>query len=124
MWRYPADSPVHRIPGFDEAAAAEGKRALARNGTAALDHEWRLLRDTPLPRLEAVAAEAYLYYGTDDEIVSVAHADAWQQALGGPVTLRRYEREGHDVQYSHWDQILFDAAGRAATMPPGRDAPS
>jgi glycerophosphoryl diester phosphodiesterase/pimeloyl-ACP methyl ester carboxylesterase len=111
MWRYPPDSPVLRIPGFAEAAAAEGKRALALNGLAALDHEFRLLRDTALPSLEAVTAPTYLYYGTGDELVPLAHADAWRKALDGPVTLRRYDGEGHDVQYTHWDQILFDVAG-------------
>jgi pimeloyl-ACP methyl ester carboxylesterase len=124
MWRYPPDSPVHGIPGFDEAAAAEGERALARHDTAALDHEWRLLGDTPLPSLQGVTAPTFLYYGGDDEIVTAAHADAWRKALAGPVMLRRYDGEGHDVQYTHWDQILLDAAGRTATMPPSRGAPS
>jgi non-heme chloroperoxidase len=116
FWGFPADSPVHLIPGFDEAAAAEGVRALGRDGrgAAALAHEWWLLGGAPLPSLESVSAPAYLYWGTGDEIVPPAHAGAWREALGGEVVLRRYDGEAHDVQYRHWDQILLDAAGLGA----------
>jgi pimeloyl-ACP methyl ester carboxylesterase len=116
FWGFPADSPVHRIPGFDEAAAAEGVRGLGRDGrgAAALAHEWRLLSGAPLPPLDGVSAPAYLYWGTDDEVVPSAHAGAWREALGGEVVLRRYVGEAHDVQYRHWDQILLDGAGLGA----------
>jgi pimeloyl-ACP methyl ester carboxylesterase len=114
FWRFPADSPVHRIPGFEEAAAAEGVRALAREGAAALAQEWRLVSGAPLPSLGSVGAPAYLYWGTDDEVVPPAHAEAWREALGGAVALRRYVGEAHDVQYRHWDQTLLDGAGLGA----------
>ena len=52
------------------------------------------------------AAPAYLYWGTDDELVPPGACAAWQHALGDVAALRRYEGEGHDVQYRHWDQIL------------------
>src|SRR5207248_3208674 len=61
-----------------------------------------------------VSAPAYVYWGTDDEIVPPAHAGAWREALGGEAALRRYDGEAHDVQYRHWDQILLDAAGLGA----------
>jgi pimeloyl-ACP methyl ester carboxylesterase len=117
MWRYPPDSPVHGIPGFDEAAVAEGKRALAHSGAAALEHELRLVTGTPLPELRHIAAPVYLYYGAADELVPPSHAQAWREALGGSVTLRLYDGEAHDVQYRHWDQILLDAAGANDTLP-------
>jgi non-heme chloroperoxidase len=112
LWRFPGDSPVHLIPGFDAAAAAEGLRALGRDGrgSAALTHEWRLLCAAPLPALERVRAPAYLYWGSADSVVPPAHARAWQRALGGG-ELRLYPGEAHDVQYRHWDQILLDSAG-------------
>jgi pimeloyl-ACP methyl ester carboxylesterase len=117
MWRYPPDSPVHRIPGFDEAAFAEGERALGQGGGVALGHELRLVTGTPLPELQHVAAPVYLYYGTADELVPLSHAEAWNAAFGGAVTLRVYQHEAHDVQYRHWDQILLDAAAPNETLP-------
>lgn len=110
MWRFPDESPVHQIPGFDDAAAREGARALGR-----IEHEWQLLSKATLPPLHNVTAPAYLYWGADDEIVPPSHAEAWRAALGGPVTLRLYEGEAHDVQYRHWDQILLDAAAGEMT---------
>jgi non-heme chloroperoxidase len=131
LWRYPDDSPVHLIPGFDEAAAAEGYRALGRDGPggrgeAALLHEWRLLCGYRLPSLEAVGVPAYLYWGSADEVVGTAHARAWQRALGGAATLRLYEGAAHDVQYRHWEQILLDAAGPGTAELPlsGRTGPA
>ncbi|HLY48476.1 MAG TPA: alpha/beta hydrolase [Solirubrobacteraceae bacterium] len=116
LWRFPDDSPVHQIPGFDRAAAAEGERALAPggDGAAAMAHEWRLLCRAPPPRLGHLRAPAYLYHGTRDTTVPPAHTQAWHATLGGPVTLRLYDGEAHDVQYRHWDQILVDAAGRGS----------
>jgi hypothetical protein len=89
-----------------DAAEAEGKRSLG-----ALEREWRLLCAHPLPDMGAVRAPAYLYWGTQDEVVPARHVDAWRAVLPNVVALRRYEREGHDVQYRHWDQILLDASG-------------
>jgi pimeloyl-ACP methyl ester carboxylesterase len=112
MWEFPAGSHVHRIPGFTEAAAAEGRRALGHeDGADALAHELRLLCETPLPDLRSVLAPAYLYWGSDDDVVPLAHSDAWSRSLSRGGVLRRYEGEGHDVQYRHWNQILIDAAG-------------
>jgi len=112
MWDYPAHSPVHRVPGFARAAGEEGMRALGPDGrgVAAFEHELRLIRTTPLPDLRHVRAPAYLYLGDADETVGPAHAAAWSAALPNVVAVRRYEGEGHDVQYRHWDQILLDAA--------------
>ena len=112
FWRYPAGSPVHRIPRFAEAAAREGARALGTaSGAQALAHEWALLCSEPLPDLRSVRAPTYLYGGAEDELVPPEHLALWLAALGGVVTVRSYEGEGHDVQYRHWDQILVDAAG-------------
>jgi pimeloyl-ACP methyl ester carboxylesterase len=117
MWQLPADSPVHRIPGFAVAAAAEGVRALGPGGrgAAALAHELRLLSTEPLPDTSVVGAPAYLYWGADDDIVPAAHAEVWRRALGNVVALRLYQGEAHDVQYRHWDQILVDVAGVATS---------
>lgn len=116
-WRYPDDSPVHRIPGFQAAAGAEGRRALAAHGEVALAHEWARLCTTPLPDLSAVRAPAYVYWGSADELVSPAHAAAWLDALPNVAAARRYLGEGHDIQYRHWDQILVDAArGPGSTL--------
>jgi non-heme chloroperoxidase len=113
FWQLPSGSPLRRVPGFLDAANLEGVRALGRDGRAAqaLAHEWQLLRTEPLPDMAWVTAPAYLYWGTDDDVVLPAHVERWRRALHGSVTLRRYSGEGHDVQYRHWDQILVDAAG-------------
>jgi len=111
MWKFPADSPVHAIPGFAHAAGDEGVRALGPDSAAALTHEWRVVCSTPLPDLSAVRAPAYLYWGSADELVPPQHAAAWQRALPNVAAVRSYAGEAHDVQYRHWDQILIDAAG-------------
>jgi len=114
MWRFEASSPVHRIPGFADAALDEGRRALgpAGRGAGALAHEWRLLTTTPLPDLRAVRAPAYLYHGARDDITPLEHAERWRRALPRVAAWRSYDGEAHDVQYRHWDQILLDVAGR------------
>lgn len=112
FWRFPPASPVHRIPNFVAATIREGARALGTaTGARALAHEWALLRSERLPDLRSVRAPAYLYGGADDELVPPENLAAWRRALGGVVTVRSYEGEGHDIQYRHWDQILVDAAG-------------
>jgi non-heme chloroperoxidase len=80
-------------------------------GDPALAHEWRLLGSRPLPDLGALDAPAYLYWGTDDEIVPPVHVMEWRRVLRRVAALRAYPGEGHDVQYRHWEQILLDAAG-------------
>jgi pimeloyl-ACP methyl ester carboxylesterase len=122
-WRYPAESSVHRVPGFQAAAGAEGRRALAAHGEAALAQEWARLCSEPLPDLSAVRAPAYLYWGSADEVVTPAHAAAWLEALPNVAAAREYTGEGHDIQYRHWDQILIDAArgpGRTLVCRAGR----
>lgn len=115
FWRFPPGSPVHLVPGFGDAAASEGRRALGGRGAgAALAHEWRLLCGEELADLRSLRAPAYLYAGAGDELVTSEHVEAWQRALPSVVAVRRYAGEAHDVQYRHWDQILFDAAGVSA----------
>jgi len=113
FWRFPPSSPVHRIPGFAAAAMAEGEYALAEpmRAALALTHELNLLHTQPLPDLRHVLAPAFVYWGSADATVGEDHAAAWQDALAGHVTPRRYPGEAHDVQYRHWDRILLDLAG-------------
>lgn len=115
FWRYPPDSPTHRIPGFADASYEEGLRAFHVAGQdwgpRALAHERRLLADLPLPDLSAVRAPVYLYWGTDDQLVPIAHARRWEQAFRDVARVRLYDGEGHDVQYRHWEQILVDIDG-------------
>jgi non-heme chloroperoxidase len=113
MWAFRPDSPVHRIPGFAQATRLQAIRAIPPGGLGAqaLAHELRMLRVQPLAHLRVLGAPAYLYWGTEDDVVPEAHTDAWAHALRHVVSLRRYPGEAHDVQYRHWDQILIDAAG-------------
>jgi non-heme chloroperoxidase len=111
MWELPPESSLHEIPGFVDAARAEGIRALPRDrGERALAHEWRLLSGSALPDLSAVDAPSYLYWGTEDQVVPPEHAHAWSQALPNVSAGREYPGEGHDVPYRHWAQILHDLA--------------
>jgi pimeloyl-ACP methyl ester carboxylesterase len=116
FWEFPPDSPVHRIPGFAEAAAREGVRSLGRDGrgAVALAHEWQLLCAEPLPDLSALEAPAHLYWGLRDQIVPLPHAARWRECLPNVVAVRCYPGEGHDVHYRHWDQILLDVSGLGA----------
>lgn len=113
-----------RVRSLHLAAAAAGE-LVASCGTAAaqfaspaqlardpaLAHEWKLLSGNRLPDLRGVTAPAYLYWGAEDDVIPLAHIERWRRALTNVVALRGYEREAHDVQYRHWDQILFDVAG-------------
>jgi non-heme chloroperoxidase len=114
FWGYPPGSPVYRIPGFVDAAYAEGARAAFVAGQMGepgpLRHEWGL-QARPLPDVSAVAAPVYLYYGTEDALSPPAHVGVWRRAFPNVHAVRLYEGEGHDVQYRHWDQILVDLAG-------------
>ena len=89
----------------------------------ALAHEWDLLGRVPLPDLRALRAPAYLYWGTDDDVVPPAHVMEWRRVLRTVAALRAYPREGHDVQYRHWEQILLDVAG-LGTLETPPEAPS
>jgi pimeloyl-ACP methyl ester carboxylesterase len=115
IWEFPAGSAIHLIPGFAEAARREGEHALGcGGGAAALEHEWQLLSSAPLPDLARLAAPAYLYWGGEDDVVPLAHLEAWRRSLPNVVAVRLYEHEAHDIQYRHWNEILLDAAGLAA----------
>ena len=113
-WTYPADSVVHRIPGFADSAIEEATRAVFARGRDVppdgLAAEFATLAATSLPDLSALDAPAFLYWGGRDQLVPAFHLDCWRRALPGRPLVRWYEGEGHDVQYRHWDQILCDVA--------------
>jgi len=113
-WRYPASSPIHRIPGFSESALEEATASLFARGRDAppegLAKAFVLYAERPLPDLSAVDAPAFLYWGDADDVVPAAHLERWRSALPNVAALRIYEGEGHDVQYRHWDQVLADVA--------------
>ena len=113
-WAFPPESAVHRIPGFDDCVVEEATRGVfARGRDVAPDglaQAFTLYRTAPLPELRAVAAPAFLYWGSADTLVPLAHLERWCSALPNVVQERVYDGEGHDVQYRHWDQILADVA--------------
>jgi non-heme chloroperoxidase len=115
FWEYPPTSPVYGIPGFRDAASAEGRRALGERTRAelALSHELALLRAQELPGLKLTSAPAFLYWGARDELVSREHLRAWRSVLPPGTTLRVYPDAGHDVQYLHWPAILRDISAAA-----------
>lgn len=115
FWEYPPESPVHRIPGFMDAARAEGRRALGDpvRAAAALRHEIALLSSEDLPDLRDAAVPAFLYWGAEDTLIGVEHLRAWEAALPTEAAARIYPDAGHDVQYLHWAEILRDIAGAA-----------
>jgi non-heme chloroperoxidase len=115
---FPPQSPVHRIPGFQDAAYDDSARTFNMGGQAgdpaALHHEFQLYcQIQSLPDLSPVTAPVYLYYGDADPLTPIApHARRWQAAFGNAeVKSRFYPGEGHDAQYRHLDQILVDIAG-------------
>lgn len=115
----------HRVLSLHLAAAVAGP-LVADCGTAsvlyapparlatdpALAHEWRLLCEQPLADLAGLYAPAYLYWGVEDDVVPPrAHVREWRRVLPRVAAMRAYPGEGHDIQYRHWEQILFDVAG-------------
>ncbi len=126
-WRFPADSPVHRIPGFDDSVVEEAVRGLFARGRDVspdgLVQAFDLYRTVSLPELGAVDAPAFLYWGSADATVPLAHLERWRSALPNVARERIYDGEGHDVQYRHWDQILADVAqlGRVLVVNDGRN---
>ena len=115
----------HRVLSLHLAAAAAGP-LVADHGTAAtlyappallatdppLAHEWGLLCTEPLADLSGLYAPAYLYWGSEDDVIPPAvHVPEWRRRLPRVAALRSYAGEGHDVQYRHWEQILRDVAG-------------
>ncbi|WP_427017047.1 alpha/beta fold hydrolase [Pseudarthrobacter sp. P1] len=118
-WQFPAASPVHRIPGFDDAVVEEATRGVFARGRdvapQGLAQAFELYSRTPLPDLSAATCPVFLYWGSEDALVPVVHMQRWRRALaaatrGRAVVERVYPGEGHDVQYRHWDQILADVA--------------
>lgn len=113
-WIFPPGSSTHAIPGFAEAVVDEATRSRFAQGTRippqALRREGELLSTFTCPDLDALTAPTFLVWGADDPIVTIRHAERWQECLGGRARLVVHPGEGHDVQYRHWDQILTDAA--------------
>ena len=112
------ESPIHRVPGFQDAAYDDSARTFNMGGQAgdpaALHHEFQLYcQNQSLPDLAAVTAPVYLYYGDADPLTPIIpHARRWQAAyVNAEVKARIYPGEGHDAQYRHLDQILVDLAG-------------
>lgn len=115
---FPSDSPIHKIPGFQDAAFDDAARTFNMGGQvadpAALHHEFQLYcGEQELPDLSLVTAPVFLYYGEEDTTVPIdPHAIRWQGAYSSVETTERfYPGEGHDVQYRHFDQTLVDIAG-------------
>jgi len=117
---FPADSPVHKIPGFQDAAFDDAARTFNMSGQVgapdALYHELQLYcLNQQLPDLSVVSAPVFLYYGEADETTPPSvHVKRWVQGYSNAtVKTRLYPAEGHDVQYRHFDQILVDMSGWA-----------
>jgi non-heme chloroperoxidase len=119
-WRYPRSSPTHAIPGFAESSVEEAtvaRFALGRDAPPeGLAKAFALYESEPLPDLSPVEAPAFLYWGSHDELLPVAHLERWRDALPNVARVRLYEGEGHDVQYRHWDQILGDVVHLGAKV--------
>jgi non-heme chloroperoxidase len=113
-WRFPASSPVHRVPGFADSVIEEATRGVFARGRDippdGLTQAFAWYREATLPDLSAVGAPGFLYWGDADAVVPLDHLHRWRAALPHVVRARIYDGEGHDVQYRHWDQILADVA--------------
>ena len=111
-WEFPPESSVHRIPGFADAVIEEATRSVFARGRDkppdGLRQAFSLYHSVSLPELDAVTAPAFLYWGSADHSVPVAHMERWQRAIPNVAVVRLYQGEGHDIQYRHWDQILTD----------------
>lgn len=117
---FAADSPIHKIPGFQDAAFDDAARTFNMGGqvadTAALHHELQLYCvEQKIPDLSLVNVPVFLYYGEEDTSAPIdPHALRWQSAYSSVEAKQRfYPNEGHDVQYRHFDQILVDIAGKS-----------
>lgn len=116
-WGFPADSPMHKIPGFTDTAEEDGGRSYYLRGQkgdpSAQVHEEKLYCERPGPDLSDFRAPVFVYTGTKDTTVPPATQARWKKAFAAAPTVRSYDDSGHDVQYRHWDQILLDMAGYA-----------
>ena len=114
-WTLGENSPTRKIPGFTHASRNDGARAFSMRGQkmdgAALLAEFKRFCTSKAADLSAVAAPAFIYYGTADTAVKPVHAAFWKNAFPNIHKIRVYEGEGHDIQYRHWDQVLIDLAG-------------
>lgn len=119
-WRFPPESPIRHIPGFADSCVEEATRSMfARGrdtGPDGLRQALDLYATQRLPVLSAVTAPAFLYWGTEDDLVPTAHLRRWREVLPNIVRTREYAGEGHDVQYRHWDQILCDVVHRGTKL--------
>jgi non-heme chloroperoxidase len=124
-WRYPAESPVHRIPGFVDSTVEEATRGVFARGRDeapdGLRQAFESYRTSPLPDLTSVRTPAFLYWGAADALVTSIHLERWRSALPEVSEVRLYPGEGHDVQYRHWDQILADVVHLGERMVVGVD---
>ncbi|MEO6821517.1 MAG: alpha/beta hydrolase, partial [Candidatus Nanopelagicales bacterium] len=113
-WRFPDTSSVYRVPGFADSVIEEATRGVFARGRdtppEGLAQAFELYRDVGMPDLRTVRSPSFLYWGSEDQLVPLAHMHRWQQALPNVTCTRLYDGEGHDVQYRHWDQILADVA--------------
>ncbi|WP_344561193.1 alpha/beta hydrolase [Streptomyces axinellae] len=120
-WGYPADSPMHKIPGFTDTAEEDGARSYYLRGQkgdpSAQVHEQKLYCERPGPDMSRLKAPVYVYTGLKDASVPPATQARWSEALPKKPVTRKYDDSGHDVQYRHWDQILLDMAGYADRTP-------
>lgn len=119
-WALPPDGVVSHLPSFAERAADEGARAFFIAGQmgdpAPMVAETRRFCMPPAD-VSRVTAPLFLYYGLADTAVPPSHGADWASRYGSHAqTFRRYEGEGHDVQYRHWDQLLIDAAGLGSKL--------
>ena len=125
-WSLPDDAVAHRIPGFLDAAVADGERAL--KDPAAMAHEFELFCRPTEVDLSKVDAPAFLYYSPDDSTTPLHFDDWYASKLPNVVANRRELTGNHDEQYRHWDQILADVAWRddprTLVCPAGTPAPS
>lgn len=113
-WAFPDDATVHQIPGFVDAAVADGVRTFrAEDGVSdpeGLVHEFELFCTPTTTDVSNVTAPVFLYYGDRDTTVPFAYADQWNQRYPNVVADRRFAGVAHDVQYRHWGQVLTDIA--------------
>lgn len=114
FWAMPSDGVAAHVPGFADRAADEGAHAYfiaGQHGDArGVAREYRSFCNAPAP-VTAFPAPAFFTYGEADKLVPPAQGEFWASKVAGKVTFRRYPREGHDVQYRHWDQVLLDVSG-------------